>query len=40
MRYIRKDGVTVWASVFVSLVRDQHTEQEYFVFVLEDITER
>jgi PAS domain S-box-containing protein len=39
-RYIRKDGMTVWARVFVSLVRDQHNEPEYFVFVMEDITER
>jgi two-component system sensor histidine kinase UhpB len=39
-RYIRKDGVTVWARVFVSLVRDQHNEPEYFVSVMEDTTEK
>jgi two-component system sensor histidine kinase UhpB len=39
-RYIRKDGVTVWARVFVSLVRDQHNDPEYFVSVVEDTTEK
>src|SRR5215469_2806891 len=39
-RYIRKDGETVWARLFVSLVRDQHNEPEYFISVLEDITEK
>jgi PAS domain S-box-containing protein len=39
-RYIRKDGITVWARVFVSLVRDQHHEAQYFVSVVEDITEK
>ena len=39
-RYIRKDGITVWARVFVSLVRDQHNEAQYFVSVVEDITEK
>ena len=39
-RYIRKDGITVWARVFVSLVRNQHNEAQYFVSVVEDITEK
>jgi len=39
-RYIRKDGVTVWGSVVVSLVRDQQSQAQYFVDVVEDITER
>jgi len=39
-RYIRKDGVTVWGKVFVSLVRDQLDQALYFVAVLEDITQR
>ena len=37
-RYIRKDGVTGWARVFVSLVRNQANEPQYFVTVIEDIT--
>jgi PAS domain S-box-containing protein len=39
-RYIRKDGITLWARVFVSLVRDEQNEAQYFVSVVEDITER
>jgi PAS domain S-box-containing protein len=39
-RYIRKDGVTVWSKVFVSLVRDQHNVAQYFIKVVEDITEK
>jgi PAS domain S-box-containing protein len=39
-RYIRKDGLTVWARIFVSLVGDQHNEALYFVAVVEDITDR
>jgi PAS domain S-box-containing protein len=39
-RYIRKDGVTGWARVFVSLVRNQANEPQYFVTVVEDITEK
>jgi PAS domain S-box-containing protein len=39
-RYIRKDGITVWARLFVSLVRNQHNEPQYFVSVVEDITEK
>jgi len=39
-RYIRKDGVTGWARVFVSLVRNQANEPHYLVTVVEDITEK
>jgi PAS domain S-box-containing protein len=39
-RYIRKDGGTLWARVFISLVRDQHNQPQYFISVLEDITEQ
>ena len=39
-RYIGKDGITVWARLFVSLVRDQHNEAQYFVSVVEDITDK
>jgi PAS domain S-box-containing protein len=38
-RYIRKDGVIVWARLFSSLVRDQHSQPQYFISVVEDITE-
>jgi PAS domain S-box-containing protein len=39
-RYIRKDGVTVWARAFVSLVRDRQNQPLYFIRVAEDITEK
>jgi PAS domain S-box-containing protein len=39
-RYIRKDGETVWARVFVSLVRDQNNQPQHFTAVVEDITEK
>ncbi len=39
-RYIRKDGGIVWVRLFVSLVRDQHNQPQYFISVLEDITEQ
>jgi PAS domain S-box-containing protein len=39
-RYIRKDGATVWARVSMSLVRDQDNKPQYFVAVVEDITEK
>jgi PAS domain S-box-containing protein len=39
-RYIRKDGVTIWGKVFVSLVRSQHYHPLYFIAVVEDITQR
>jgi PAS domain S-box-containing protein len=38
-RYIRKDGITVWARVFVSLVRGEHAPR-YLIAVVEDITEK
>jgi PAS domain S-box-containing protein len=37
-RYFRKDGRTIWARVFVSLVRNPHDEPQYFISVVEDIT--
>jgi PAS domain S-box-containing protein len=37
-QYIRKDGVTIWGRVFVSVVRDQHEQAQYFVAVVEDMT--
>jgi two-component system cell cycle sensor histidine kinase/response regulator CckA len=39
-RYIRKDGSTVWARLFTSLVRDEHNQPHYFISVIEDITDR
>jgi two-component system, cell cycle sensor histidine kinase and response regulator CckA len=39
-RYIRKNGATVWARTHVSLVRDQHRLPQYFISVIEDITDR
>ncbi len=39
-RNIRKDGKPVWVNETVSLVRDTSGEPVYFIFVLEDITER
>ncbi len=38
-RYIHKDGGTVWGRLFLSLVRDEHNEPQYFISVVEDITE-
>ena len=39
-RYIRKDGTTVWARLFTSLVRGERNEPQYFIAVVEDITEK
>src|SRR5215472_9667885 len=39
-RCIRKDGVIVWARLFVSLVRDLDGHPQYFVAVVEDINEK
>ena len=39
-RYIRKDGATIWARVFVSLVRQQNNLPQCFIFVVEDVTEK
>ncbi|MBX3673480.1 MAG: PAS domain S-box protein [Burkholderiales bacterium] len=39
-RYRRADGGVVWVSVTSALVRDARGEPQYFVSVIEDITER
>jgi two-component system, cell cycle sensor histidine kinase and response regulator CckA len=39
-RYLRKNGTSVWVRVNVSLVRDQNDQPQYFIGVVEDITER
>uniref|UniRef100_Q027F8 histidine kinase n=1 Tax=Solibacter usitatus (strain Ellin6076) TaxID=234267 RepID=Q027F8_SOLUE len=38
-RYLHKSGATVWARVNVSLVRDQNQAAQYFIGVVEDITQ-
>jgi PAS domain S-box-containing protein len=39
-RYVRKDGNIVWVRLWVSLVRDHDNQPQYFISVVEDITER
>ncbi|MDQ4064188.1 MAG: PAS domain S-box protein, partial [Actinomycetota bacterium] len=39
-RYVRKDGATIWANLTVSLVCGSSGEPEYFISVVEDVTER
>jgi two-component system cell cycle sensor histidine kinase/response regulator CckA len=39
-RYVRKDGVVVWARLNVSLVRGPGGEPQFAIKMLEDITER
>jgi PAS domain S-box-containing protein len=39
-RYQRKDGSIVWSNLTVSLVRKEDGSPDYFIFVVEDITER
>ncbi len=39
-RYIRKDGAIIWGKCFLSLVRDEHGRPQYFVAIVEDITQR
>ncbi|GHO59323.1 PAS domain-containing sensor histidine kinase [Ktedonobacter robiniae] len=39
-RYFRKDGSLVWAHLTVSLARDKTEAAQYFISVVEDITER
>jgi len=38
--YLRKDGSTIWVNRTVSLVRDAAGEPDYFIRIVEDITER
>jgi PAS domain S-box-containing protein len=39
-RYRRRDGVFVWARVNISVHRDAQGQAQYFISVIEDITER
>ncbi len=39
-RYFRKDGSTVWVNQTVSLVRLDHDQPDYLIFVIEDISAR
>ena len=39
-RYIRKDGSLVWATMTVSLQRDDSDRPDYYIAVIEDISER
>ena len=39
-RYLRKDGSLVWTNLTVALVRDSNGVPQYFVSIVEDISER
>ena len=39
-RYLRKYGNTVWGRLFVSLVRDQTNQPQYFVALVEEVTDK
>jgi len=39
-RYVGKDGAPVWVNLTVALVRDLAGQPDYFISVIEDITER
>jgi diguanylate cyclase (GGDEF)-like protein/PAS domain S-box-containing protein len=39
-RYTRPDGTIVWASIHVTLVRDESASPQYFLAQLQDITDR
>lgn len=39
-RYFRKDGSTVWVNLTVGCVRDEAGEVEYFISVIQDISEQ
>ncbi len=39
-RYVRKDGGIVWCNLTVALARDAEGRPEFFIAVIEDITER
>src|SRR5262249_32783586 len=39
-RYIRKDGSPVWVDLSVSLQRDEAGKPDYFIGIIQDISER
>jgi PAS domain S-box-containing protein len=39
-RYVRKDGQIVWDEVLISLIRDNKGHPQYFLTIVQDITER
>ena len=39
-RYVRRDGTLVWVQLTVSLVRDAAGEPQYFIAIVEDISQR
>jgi PAS domain S-box-containing protein len=39
-RYIHKDGRTIWTLLSMALVRNELNEPHYFIFQLQDVTER
>jgi PAS domain S-box-containing protein len=39
-RYVRKDGQVVWGEVTISLVRDSEGRAQYFLGIIQNITER
>ena len=39
-RYIRQDGATIWAHLTVSLARTSAGDPDYFIYVVEDISDR
>jgi diguanylate cyclase (GGDEF)-like protein/PAS domain S-box-containing protein len=40
IRYVRKDGTTLWVSRTITVVRDAGGKPQYFIRVIEDITQR
>lgn len=39
-RYLRKNGATIWAHVTVSAVRNKQGNAEYFIAIIQDISQR
>jgi PAS domain S-box-containing protein len=39
-RYLRKDGQVIWGEVTISLIRDTNGHAQYFLAIIQNITER
>lgn len=39
-RYLRKDGSYIWTTLTVSLIRDEENKPQYFIAVIQDITNK